>query len=73
MFPGIELPILSMLSNTDGHMRSVHEACFASLASSHIADFNTRNKLLTQNFLNKVIRIITFAKSFLNFIDDTMI
>ena len=34
---------------------------------------NTRNKLLTQNFLNKAIGIINFAKPFLNFIDDTMI
>ena len=42
-------------------------------ASSYVADFNTRKKLLTQNFLNKAIGIITFAKPFLNFIDDTMI
>ena len=42
-------------------------------ASSHVADFNTRNKLLTQNFLNKAIGIIDFAKPFLIFIDDTMI
>ena len=34
---------------------------------------NTRIKLLTQNFLNKAIGIINFAKPFLNFIDDTMI
>ena len=42
-------------------------------ASSYVADFNTRNKLLTQNFLNKAISIINFAKHFQNFIDDTMI
>ena len=42
-------------------------------ASSHVADFNTRNKLLTQNFFNKVKGIINFAKPFQNFIDDTMI
>ena len=42
-------------------------------ASSLVADFNTRNKLLTQNFLNKAIGIINFAKPSLNFIDDTMI
>ena len=36
-------------------------------ASCHAADFNTRNKLY------KAIRIINFAKPFLNFIDDTMI
>ena len=42
-------------------------------ASSYVADFNTRNKLLTQNFLNKAIGIINFAKHFQNFIDDTMI
>ena len=43
-------------------------------ASSHVADFNTRNKLLTQklrNFLNKAIGIINFARPFLNLIDDT--
>ena len=50
MFPGIELPILSMLSNTGGQMRSVHEVCFAR-ASIHVADFNTRNKFLTQKLL----------------------
>ena len=39
-------------------------------ASSYVADFNTRNKLLT---LNKAIGIINLAKHFQNFIDDTMI
>ena len=34
---------------------------------------NTRNKLLTQNFLNKANGIINLAKPFLNFIGDTMI
>ena len=33
-------------------------------ALSQVADFNTRNKLLTQNFLNKAIVIINFAKHF---------
>ena len=42
-------------------------------ASSHVADFNTRNKLLTQKLLNKAIGIINVEKPFLNFIDDTMI
>ena len=42
-------------------------------ASSHVADFNIRNKMLTQNFLNKAVGIINLAKPFLNFIDDTMI
>ena len=42
-------------------------------ASSYISDFNTRNKLLTQKFLNKAISIINLAKLFLNFMDDTMI
>ena len=46
--------------------------CFAR-ASSYVTDFNTGNKLLTQNFLNKAINIINFANPFLNFIDDTMI
>ena len=41
-------------------------------ASSYVADFNTRNKLLTQKLL-KAIGIINFAKHFQNFIDDTMI
>ena len=40
-------------------------------ASSHIADLNTCNKLLTQNFLKQDIGIINFANPFLNFIDDT--
>ena len=42
-------------------------------ASSHVADFNTRNNCLLGNFLNKAIGIINFTKSFLDFIDDTMI
>ena len=46
--------------------------CFAS-ASSHVADFNSHNKLLTHNFLNKAISTINFAKPILNFINDTMI
>ena len=40
-------------------------------ASSHVADFNTPNKL--RNFSITNIGIINFAKPFLNFIDDTMI
>ena len=40
-------------------------------ASSHVADFNTCNKLL--NFFNKAVNIINFAKHFLNAIDYTMI
>ena len=41
-------------------------------ASSYVADFNTRNKLLTQKFLKQgYIGIINFAKHFQNFIDDT--
>ena len=42
-------------------------------ASTYVADFNTRNKLLTQKLLKKAIRIINFAKHFQNFIDDTII
>ena len=37
---------------------------FAS-ASSHVANFNTRNKLLTQKLLNKAIGIINFTNMFL--------
>ena len=40
-------------------------------ASSIVADFNTRNKLLTKKLLKQ--GIINFAKHFQNFIDDTMI
>ena len=42
-------------------------------ASSYVADFNTRNKLLTQKLLKQGYGIINFAKHFQNFIDDTMI
>ena len=42
-------------------------------ASSHVADFNTRNKLLTQKLLKQGYRYHKFTKPFLNFIDDTMI
>ena len=33
-------------------------------ASSHVADFNTRNTLLTQKLLNKALGVINFAKFF---------
>ena len=42
-------------------------------ASSHVADFNTRNKLLTRKLLKQGYCIINAAKPFLNFEDDTMI
>ena len=42
-------------------------------ASSHVADFNTHNNLLTKKLLKQGIGIINFAKPFLNFIDDTLI
>ena len=42
-------------------------------ASSYVSDFNTHNKLLLRNFLNKAIGIVNVAKPFLNFIDDPMI
>ena len=42
-------------------------------ASNHVADFNTRNKLFTQKLLNNAIGITNFTKSFLNFIDNTLI
>ena len=42
-------------------------------ASSHAADFNTCNKLLTQKLLKQAIGIINFENPFLNFIDVTTI
>ena len=42
-------------------------------ASSHVADFNTRNKLLTQKVLKQCYRYHKLHKYFLNFIDDTLI
>ena len=42
-------------------------------ASSHVADFNTPNKLLTKKLLNKAIGIIKFAKPFQFFLKDTMV
>ena len=42
-------------------------------ASSHVADFNTRNKLLTQKFLKQGYGYHKLRKTFLNFIEDTMI
>ena len=46
--------------------------CFAR-ASSHVADFISRNKSLTPKLLNKAIATINFAKPFLKFIANTMI
>ena len=40
--------------------------------SSHVADFNSRNKSLTANFSNRAIGIINFERLSPNFIADTM-
>ena len=40
--------------------------------SSHVADFNARNKSLTANFFNRAIGIINFERPSPNFIADTM-
>ena len=42
-------------------------------ASSHVADFNTHNKLLTQKLLKQCYRYYKLLKTLLNFIDDTLI
>ena len=42
-------------------------------ASSHFADFNTHNKLLTQKHLKQGYPYHKLRKTFLNFIDDTLI
>ena len=40
--------------------------------SSHVIDFNARNKILTGKFSIRAIGIINFEKLFLNFIADSM-
>ena len=42
-------------------------------ASSYVADFNTHNKLLSQKLLKQGYRYHKLCKTYLNFIDDTMI
>ena len=42
-------------------------------ASSIVADFNTRNKLLTQKLLKQGYRYHKLRKTFQNFIDDTIL
>ena len=42
-------------------------------ASSHVADFNTRNKLLTQKLIIQGYWYHKLRKPFLNFMDDNMI
>ena len=42
-------------------------------ASSNVADFTTRNKLLTQKLFKQGYWYHKLRKPFLNFIDDTMI
>ena len=42
-------------------------------ASSHVTDFNTLNRLLTQKLLKQGYRYLKLCKTFLNFIDDTLI
>ena len=41
--------------------------------SSHVADFNTRNNFFTQKLLKQGYQYHKLRKTFLNFIDDTMI
>ena len=41
--------------------------------SSHVADFNTRNKFLTQKLLKQGYRYHKLRKTFLNFLNYTMI
>ena len=41
--------------------------------SSYVTDFNTHNKLLTQKLLKQGYPYHELCKTFLNFIDDTMI
>ena len=50
----------------------ISQVIWFSRASSHVPDFNTHNKLLTQKLFNKAMGIINFA-FFLNFTADTMI
>ena len=42
-------------------------------ASSYVADFNTCNKLLTKKLYKQGNRYYKLRKTFLNFIDDSMI
>ena len=42
-------------------------------SSRHVADFNTRNKLKTQKLLRQGYWYHKLRKTFLKFIDDTMI
>ena len=42
-------------------------------ASSHVADFNTHNKLLTRKLLKQGYPYHKLRKTFLNFIDDNLI
>ena len=53
--------------HTDTYLDDILNINFA-IASSHVADLNTHNKLLTQKFLKQ-----GFSKLFLNFTADTMI
>ena len=46
---------------------------FSTRSICHFADIDTRNKLLIQNFFNKINSIIKFRNCFLNFNADIMI
>ena len=54
-------------------MESISQLIRFARASSYVADFNTRNKLLTQKLLKQGYRYHKLRKTFQNFIDDTMI
>ena len=64
-------------SFSDGDVRStsylVSRLIRFARASSYVADFNTRNKLLTQKLLKRGYRYHKLRKTFSKFLDNTLI
>ena len=50
----------------------ISQLIWFAIVSSHVTDFNTRNKILTAKFLKQVIGITKSVKLFLSSIDATM-
>ena len=73
-FEIVNFPFLeSVVSRSTSYQVYISQLIRFARASSHVADFNTRNKLLTQKLLKQGYWYHKLGKTFSRFIDDTMI
>ena len=73
-FEIVNFPFLDCdVSRSTSHGVYISQLIRFARASSHVADFNTRNKLLTQKLIKHGYRYHRLRKTFLNINADTMI